>query len=186
MNKLFLTLVLLYSIAGFAQDKITPVIQKGSRLNYTLLTRGQAIPFTAVIDSMGADYVRIGWSIEGMGSGGWVMKRKSLETARNGYWSQPTAGTDEELGEEAAVLLISKQQWNSLQQDKKFVYNDATFTAKAEQTGLKIGGKIIDAILVEGPGGNTRLWILNNPTFPALVKVEGNPHGVDLDLNTIE
>lgn len=186
MKKMLLALCLLCSAASFAQDKVSPVIKKGSRLGYTLLTSGQTIPFTAVIDSLGSDYVRIGWTIEGMGSGGWVMKKRSLETAKNGYWTQPTAGTDEELDEETAVLMISRQQWNSLQQDKKFVYNDAVFTAKTEQTGLKVAGKNIDVILVEGPGGSTRLWILNNPAFPVLLKVEGNPHGVDLELNTIE
>lgn len=186
MKKMLLALCLVYSAGLFAQDKLNPVIKKGSRFHYTLLTSGQTIPFTAVIDSLGSEYVKIGWTIEGMGTGGWVMKKKSLETAKNGYWSQPTAGTDEELSEETAVLLISKQQWNSLQQDKKFVYNDATFTVKADQSDLKIGGKNIDVILVEAPGGSTRLWILNNPQFPVLVKVEGNPHGVDLELNTVE
>ncbi|WP_276479522.1 hypothetical protein [Paraflavitalea pollutisoli] len=186
MKKMLLAFCVLSSACLFAQDKVNPVIKKGARLSYTLLTSGQNIPFTAVIDSLSSEYVRIGWTIEGMGTGGWVMKKKSLESAKNGYWTQPTAGTDEELGEETAVLLISKQQWNMLQQDKKFFYNDATFTVKADQPGLKVGGKNIDAILVEGPGGSTRLWILNNPAFPALVKVEGNPHGVDLELNTID
>ncbi|WP_315819062.1 hypothetical protein [Paraflavitalea speifideaquila] len=115
------------------------------------------------------------------------MKKKSLENAKNGYWSQPTAGTDEELGDETTVLILSKAQWNGLQQDKKFVYNDQTFTVKqGDQAGLKVGGKTIDAIAVEGPNGSTRLWILNNAGFPALIKVEGNSHGVDLELTNIE
>lgn len=186
MKKLLFALCLFCASAAFAQDKQNPAIRKGSRLNYSLFTGGQTIPFTAVIDSLGPEYVRIGWSIDGIGTGAWVMKKRSLETAKNGYWSQPTAGIDEELGEETAVLLLSKQQWNNLQQEKKFIYNDVTFTVKAEQTGLKVGGRAIDAILVEGPGGTTRLWVLNNAAFPALVKVEGNPHGIDLELTTIE
>lgn len=187
MKKVLFALSLMSALATVAQDKVTPVVKKGSKFTYTLYTGGNSIPFTAVVDSLGAEYVKIAWNIEGMGTGGWVMKKKSLETATHGYWSQPTAGTDEDLGDETTVLMLSKAQWNGLQQDKKFVYNDQTFTVKqGEQTGLKAGGKTLDAIQVEGPGGTTRLWILNNAAFPALLKVEGNSHGVDLELNNIE
>lgn len=187
MKKVLFALFLMSAFATVAQDKVTPVVKKGSKFTYTLYTGGNSIPFTAVVDSLGAEYVKIAWNIEGMGTGGWVMKKKSLETATHGYWSQPTAGTDEDLGDETTVLMLSKAQWISLQQDKKFVYNDQTFTLKqGEQTGLKASGKTLDAIQVEGPGGTTRLWILNNAAFPALLKVEGNSHGVDLELNNIE
>lgn len=187
MKKLVFALCLLSSLCTQAQEKLNPGIKKGSKFSYTLYTGGQTIPFTALLDSVGSDYVRIAWTIEGMGSGGWVMKKKSLESATRGYWNQPTTGTDEELSDETTVLILSKAQWNGLQQEKKFAYNDATFTVKAgAPAALKIGDKTYDAIQVEGPGGSTRLWILNNPAFPALLKVEGNPHGVDLEINTIE
>ncbi len=187
MKKILFALCLMSALASLAQDKTVPVVKKGSKFTYTLFTGGQTIPFTAVVDSLGSEYAKIAWNIEGIGTGGWVMKKKSLESASRGYWSQPVAGTDEELSEESTVLLISKAQWNGLQQDKKFVYNDQTFTVKqGDQPGLNVGGKTYDAILVEGTGGTTRLWILNNPAFPALLKVEGNSHGVDLELNNIE
>jgi hypothetical protein len=187
MKKVLFALFLMSALTTVAQDKVNPGVKKGTKFTYTLFTGGNSIPFTAVVDSLGTEYVKIAWNIEGMGTGGWVMKKKSLETATHGYWSQPTAGTDEDLGDETTVLMLSKAQWNSLQQDKKFVYNDQTFTVKqGEQTGLKVGGKTLDAIQVEGPGGTTRLWILNNAAFPALLKVEGNSHGVDLELNNIE
>lgn len=187
MKKLLFALCLMSAVAAFAQEKANPTIKKGSKFSYTLYTGGQTIPFTAVVDSLGTEYVKIAWNIQGMGTGGWVMKKKSLESAVQGYWNQPTPGTDEELADESVVLIISKAQWNSLQQDKKFVYNDQTFTVKqGDQAGLKAGDKTLDAILVEGPGGTTRLWVLNNPAFPALLKVEGNAHGVDLELINIE
>lgn len=186
MKKILFALCLMSALASLAQDKTIPVVKKGSKFTYTLFTGGQTIPFTAVVDSLGSEYMKIAWNIEGMGTGGWVMKKKSLESASRGYWSQPVAGTDEEIADEHAVMIISKAQWNTLQQDKKFVYNDATFTVKEGSGGLKAGDKTFDVVLVEGPGGNTRLWILNNPAFPALLKVEGNPHGVDMEVLTIE
>lgn len=187
MKKLLFVLCLMNAAAAVAQEKVNPVIQKGSKFSYTLYTNGQAIPFSAMVDSLSNDYVKIGWNIEGMGTGGWVMKKQSLENATHGYWNQPTPATDEVLADDITVLILSKAQWAALQQDKKFVYNDLTFTVKAgEQTGLKAGGKTFDAILAEGNEGKTRLWILNNPAFPALMKVEGNGHGVDLELSNIE
>lgn len=187
MKKLLFVLCLISAVSAVAQDKVNPVVKKGTKFTYTLYTGGNTIPFTALVDSLSAEYVKIGWNIEGMGTGGWVMKKKSLESATRGYWNQPTAGTDEELADEMSVLIISKAQWNSIQQDKKFVYNDQTFTVKqGEQAGFKSGDKTIDAILLEGPGGNSRIWILNNSAFPVLVKLEGNPHGVDLELTGIQ
>jgi hypothetical protein len=175
------------SVAVFAQEKFNPLVKKGSKFSYTLITGGQTIPFTASVDSLASEYVKIGWNIEGMGTGGWVMKKKSLESASQGYWNQPVAGTDEELPDDMTVLIISNAQWKGIQQDKKFVYNEQIFTVKeGDQAALKAGGKLIDAILLEGPGGSTRIWILNNPNFPALVKMEGNTHGVDLELTGIE
>lgn len=187
MKKILFALLLMSAASGLAQDKINPVIKKGARINYTLYTSGQTIPFIALVDSLGSEYVKIAWNIEGIGDGAWVMKKKSLENAYRGYWNQPIAGSNEELPDEMTVLILSKSQWNSLQQDKKFVYNDNTYTLKqGDQPGLKAGGKTYDALLVEGNGGATRLWILNNAVFPVLLKVEGNAHGVDLELNSID
>jgi hypothetical protein len=187
MRVLLFALLLTCSFAGMAQDKFNPTIKKGSKLSYALFTGGQTIPFSASIDSLGKEYVKIGWNIEGIGTGGWIMKKKSLESANKGYWSQPSPGSDEELGDDMTVMVLSKAQWDGLQQNKKFDYNEASFTVKADGgTPLKIGGKIVDAIQVETAGGNTKLWVLNNPDFPALLKVEGNSHGVDLEISNIE
>ena len=187
MRKILFALLLTSSFAGLAQDKLNPPIKKGSKFSYALFTGGQTIPFSASIDSLGKEYVKIGWNIDGIGTGGWVMKKKSLETASKGYWNQPNPDSDEVLADDMTVMILSKAQWNSLQQNKKFDYNESSFALKADgATPLKVNGKTVDAIQVETAGGNTKLWVLNNPDFPVLLKVEGNSHGVDLEVSNIE
>lgn len=187
MKKLLFALLLISSFAGLAQDKFSPPIRKGSKLSYTLFTNGNTIPFSALIDSLGKEYVKLKWNIEGIGTGTWVMKKKSLESATHGYWNQPNPDSEEVLDDDMTVIVLSQAQWNSLQQDKKVTYNDAAFTVKqGDAIPVRLNGKTVDAIQLDGPGSNVHLWILNNPDFPALLKVEGNPHGVDLEVTNIE
>lgn len=187
MRILLFALLLISSFAGLAQDKFNPPVKKGTKLSYTLFTNGQSIPFSASVDSLGKEYVKLHWTIEGVGTGNWVMKKKSLESATHGYWNQPTPDSDEELSDDMTVMILSRAQWNGLQQDKKLTYNDAPFTVKqGDSIPIRLNGNTVDAIQLDGPGGNVHLWVLNNPDFPALLKVEGNPHGVDLEVSNIE
>jgi hypothetical protein len=130
----------------------------------------------------------VGWTVEGYGSGTWVMKSKSLESGTKGYWDQPLVGQQVDLPDDQTVLLFSKAQWDMLQKDKKVIFDQQTFTVKtpSEQQQLKISGKPVDAFYLENPNGATRIWILNNATSPVLLKIEGNTLGADLTLNSVE
>src|SRR5262245_7512707 len=89
-----------------AQDKLSPTIKKGTRLGYIAHTGdGQDIPFSISFDSATTDFVKLGWVIEGLGSGGWIMKKNSLDNALLGFWDQPQAGTDVDLPDDRLVLL---------------------------------------------------------------------------------
>jgi hypothetical protein len=187
MKKLLFALLLTSSFAGLAQDKFNPPVKKGTKLTYTIFTNGNSLPFSASVDSLGKEYVKLVWTIEGIGTGRWIMKKKSLESATHGYWNQPTPDIDEDLSDDMTVLILSKAQWTGLQQDKKLTYNDAPFTVKqGDAIPIRLNGKTVDAIQLDGPGSTVHLWVLNNPDFPALLKVEGNPHGVDLEISNIE
>ncbi len=59
------------------------------------------------------------------------MKKKSLESATHGYLEPASRrALMRTWRDETTVLLLSKAQWNGLQQDKKFVYNDQTLTGE--------------------------------------------------------
>ena len=187
MKKIFSTLFVLASVSTFAQDRLVPVIKQGSKLAYVLHVNGQDLDFFVSIDSASPDYLKLGWEISGLGSGGWIMKKNSLAKATNAFWDDPAAGLDAELPDDQTVLTLSKLQWDAIQKEKKAILDGQPYVVKApsEQQLLKLGGKTLDAILLESESGTTRFWILNNPSFPFVVKIEGNPKNVDLDLQSI-
>lgn len=181
--------ILLVSLCSMAQEKYAPVIKQGTKLNYFALANGQSIPFAATFDSVAADYVRLGWNIEGLGTGTWIMKKASLDGATNGHWGQPAPSVEDVLPDNESVLIFSKAQWQSLQKDQKFDFDSQTFTVKQANASqqLKIKGKLVDAIFLENASATTHMWVLNNSTYPILLKIEGNTGGhVDLELLSIE
>jgi hypothetical protein len=188
MKKIMLGLCLFAALSSMAQEKYVPAIKQGSKLNYSAAMNGQTFPCTFSLDSVSANYVKVGWNVEGFGSGTWIMKSKSLETGVRGYWSQPTPGTQEDMADDQTVILFSKAQWDMLQKEKKLNFDQQTFTVKtpSEQQQIKLSGKPVDAFLLENPNASTRIWILNNAAFPVLLKIEGNSLGADLAINSVE
>lgn len=188
MKKILLALCLFVAVTTFAQDKYMPVIKQGTKLSYSAMYNGQTFPCTFSIDSVATGYVKVGWTVEGFGSGTWVMKSKSLESGSRGYWDQPSPGTQQDMTDDQTVLLFSKAQWDMLQKEKKVNFDQQTFTVKtpAEQQQLKISGKPVDAYYLESANGATRIWILNNAASPVLLKIEGNTLGADLTINSVE
>ena len=188
MKKITLALCLLVAVSSWAQEKFTPAIKQGTKLNYSAFVNGQTFPCTFSIDSVDTGYLKVGWAVEGYGSGAWIMKNKSLESAIKGFWGDPSPGTQEEVPDDKSILVFSKAQWEMLQKDNKLNFDQQTFTVKtpSEQQQLKLAGKPVDAFLLENPNGTTRIWILNNAAFPVLLKIEGNTLGADLTINSVE
>jgi hypothetical protein len=188
MRKLFIVLAILTSAVVQAQDKFNPEIKQGSKLTYMVNINGQDIPLTISYDSIATDYLKMGWTIQDMGSGAWITKKNSIENGSRGWWDEPAPGMDTELSDDQTILMLSRSQWKSLQDEKKFDYDMQTFSpmTATEQQFLKIDNKVVDALLVQGQNGSTRLWVLNNPSLPIILKIEGNTMGPDLGLHSIE
>jgi len=187
MKNIFLAVSALVSLSAVSQDKLNPAVKQGTKFTYVIHTGGQDYNFSASLDSVSANYVKMGWNIEGMGSGGWIMKKNSLEKATHGFWDQPTAGSDVDLSDDQAVLMLSKAQWQSLQKEKKITLDDQSFVVKTptDQQLQKLNGKVLDVVLLEAANGY-RIWVLNNASFPMISKIEGNPRDIDLDLQSID
>jgi hypothetical protein len=188
MKSIFFGFSLFVAASSFGQDKYSPAIKQGTKLNFSAVVNGQTFPCVFSLDSLTAAYVKVGWSVEGFGSGGWVMKSKSIESGTRGFWSQPQPGTVEDLADDQMAIMFSKAQWEMLQKDKKINFDQQTYTVKTptEQQQLKISGKTVDAYYLESSNGSTHIWILNNATTPLLLKIEGNTLGADLTVNSVE
>jgi hypothetical protein len=187
MGKIIYCLCLLIATAGFAQDKYAPVIKQGTVLHYTVYAEGQNISSTFSFDSVTSNCIKVGWNIDGLGTGSWLMKNKSLDNGTRGFWSQPTPGL-QELGDDQTVLVFSHAQWASLQKDQKINFDGQTYTVKkpTDQQVFKLSDKPVDAFYLENQNGNSRIWVLNNASFPILLKMEGNTVGPDIAINSVE
>jgi hypothetical protein len=188
MKKIFTATFIFLALYTQAQEKYNPSIKQGTKLSYLIFVNGQTVTSNFSFDSIANDYMRFGWAIDQLGTGSWIMKSKSIDAATKGYWDQPVPGVQQDLPDDQSVLLFSKAQWASLQKDKKISFDGQTYTLKepTEQQQLKLPGKTVDALMLENENGKSRIWILNNPTFPILLKIEGNTLGVDLTVNSIE
>jgi hypothetical protein len=188
MKKITIALCLLVTFSSQAQDKFNPSIKQGTKLNYSAFVNGQPFTCNFSFDSVNTGYLKVGWSVDGYGSGAWIMKNKSLESATKGYWGQPSPGASEEVPDDKSILVFSKAQWDMLQKENKLNFDQQTFTVKtpSEQQQLKLAGKLVDAFFLENPNGTTRIWILNNAAFPVMLKIEGNTLGADLTVNSVE
>ena len=49
-----------------------------------------------------------------------------------------------------------------------------------------LGGQPVDVLHVVAQNETTQLWILNNPDFPFVCQIKGNPLGIDIKLNSIK
>ena len=188
MSRILLVLSFAFSIAANAQQAGIPSIQKGTKLNYIVYANGEEVPLTVTMDSIATDFVKLGWSIAGYGSGGWIMKKPSLDKGNRNAWEQPGLGMDTELPDDQVVLLLSRATWTSLQADKKAEIDQQVFSVPAPAAGQEfvLEGKPVDALFIQNQTSGSKMWFLKQPDLPVLLKIQGNTVGYDLELRSIE
>ncbi|RYY31112.1 MAG: hypothetical protein EOO04_02500 [Chitinophagaceae bacterium] len=187
MRTLFFGLCLFISGSLFSQQKFLPTVKSGTKMQYMANVDGQDVPVGFSIDSATADFLKIGWSVEGYGDGTWVMNKKSLESATSSSGENPQPGVEVVLPDDQLMLVLSRQQWKALQDSKKMVHNGTNYVLvpSSSQNELKLGDKSVDVLYVESDNKSSKIWILNNPFLPVMLKVVGNPNGPDLNVLSI-
>jgi hypothetical protein len=187
MKSLLFSLAFSFSLAGFSQDKPLSTFTQGAKMQFTGQVNSREIKILITLDSVSSDFTKIGWNVEGYGAGSWIMKKNSLENSKRGVSGNPEPGVDQVLPDEESAFLLSKAQWTSIQNEKKVSHDGVNYTVvtPTENQLFKLGDKGVDAVLLESENKSTRMWIANNPVLPIIMKVEGNPTGVDLTLQSI-
>ena len=189
MKRSILTGFLLSVIAHMqAQSQVQIPLKQRLQLEYTIFPMGQIFPCTFTIDTTAEGSMVIAWVNE-LGRGGRIiMTRTALDTGSIGYWGPPAYGEDIVLDDNQTVLLLSKKQWAELQRYGRVNYDGLFYTQKAAsgENQVMIDDKPADAILLQSESSEARIWILNNPALPLLLKVENNPVGVDLKIERVK
>ncbi len=180
-----LSFLLLFSAVSYSQSATE--IRQGTTLLYIVYTDGDELSLSLVVDSVSASYLRFAWTIDGYGSGKWIMTKNSLENATRGYWEEPMAGTEQQLGDDHNVLLFSKAQMNSVKSNKSVTYEGEAYTVKPVPADQKfeLERTEINTLYMENANGSAKIWVLDNADFPAIVKFIGNPTGIDIQLASI-
>ena len=182
VSSLFMTSLL------FAQEKVLPEIKKGVTLSYQVSVNGQVLPIQMKVDSVSADYTRFGWSMQDGAAGNVINTKSSLDNAVHGYWGELHAGEDQTMPADQSILILSKGLWSAIQKDKKFRFDDQDYVVKEQPADgiFTLKDKPVNVVYAESSNGATKVWFLNNASIPLLLKIKGNPMGIDVSLLSID
>ncbi len=175
-------------IAGTACAQTSqPVFKTGTKFDYALDFNGQSFEYDLTLKSMTSPLV-LEWTVPTYGTGTYQISQKGLQSGTMLNFDQVAPNTDTQLKDNETVILISKDSFAGLLRSGSFTYTGATFSKKPEVTPLliQVKGKPLDLIHVATPDGLTELWILNNPDFPLIARIKGNPQNVNYTLTNIE
>lgn len=181
-----LVLALIWGNVILAQ-KFVPKIGVGSALNYNVIAvnSGQQIPLTLNIISMN-DPMKIKWNLPGLGTGSFLIPVKALESGTKMRLEEPSADQDTKFKDDETLMFISKSALADLVKNQTFSINKVKFTVTPSTAPYQINSKDADVFHAVSANGKAEIWILNNPDFPMICKLTGNPGGIDFDLKTIK
>lgn len=191
MKSFILILLTSFSVAAFAQQTVpqrySPQFTVGTKINYALDFNGQAVQYGLTIKSM-ADPIVIEWNVPSYGTGTYQLTQKGLKSGNTINFDQVQPGSVTQLKDNESVVVISKDAFASLQKNGSFTVMGLIFSVKSEVKPLSIliKGKPLDLIHVVSGDGAVQVWILNNPDFPLLAQIQGNPLNINYTLQNIE
>jgi hypothetical protein len=182
---IYCALLLIISFGVKAQEQLN--IKQQTVLQYTISVNGQSFPMFFNIDSLSENNVTLSWSFENGRSGKFIMTKASIDSASFAYFNRPNDGEELVLPGTHGLLSFSKKLYGDLQKNKKATFDNAVITVQPSLPGntFKLNGKTIDALYAESESG-AKIWILNNASYPLILKMENNPNGVDAELTMIQ
>ncbi|RKR81936.1 hypothetical protein BDD43_2098 [Mucilaginibacter gracilis] len=155
----------------------------GTILNFNIeaVNMGQQVPLTLTSVSLN-DPMKFKWVVAGLGNGSFLIPVKALESGTKMTIKVPESDRATIYKDDETILFISKAALADLVKDQSFTMNKTKFTVKPLDTPYLINNKEADVIYATTDNGKVEVWILNNPNFPLLCKMKGNPAGIDFNL----
>ncbi len=179
-------LVLCLNVTAFAQ-KYIPQIKAGTVLNFNAYSRafGQDVPLQLTIISVTAP-VQLKFNVPQLGTGTFEISTKAMESGKKMAFKEPEMDGITKLKDDETLAVLSKNTFTNLTTNKTFELNGQTFKVTDDTAPYKINDKEADVFYAVTANGKTKLWILNNPDFPLICKLEGGPQGIDLSLKSLQ
>jgi len=181
--------MLLFAVMTFAASaqKIVPVIKMGTSINYTFNLHGQSSGFELTVKNL-TDTVALNWRIRGLAGGTYIITPPAFKGADKLNFAQPIPNVKVVLPIDQTFCMISKNAFNDLVKNHHYRYDNTTYDLKDDvsQNPVMLGDGQLDVLHVVAQDETTEIWILNNPDFPLICKIKGNPLGIDITLNSIK
>ena len=183
---LILSVSVLLSYSAWAQ-KYVPQVKTGTVLNYTAYARAfdKTLPAVLTITEINAP-LRIKWLINGLGTGTYEISAKAIQSGTKMALREPGFEDVIKLKDSETLAFLSKDTFAALTGNKAFELNGQKFTVTEGAASYTIDGKEADTFYAVTANGKTKIWVLNNPDFPLICKIEGAPQGIDLALNSVQ
>jgi hypothetical protein len=185
MQRLIIGLLCLVCVTTVvAQDVKQKEIKLGTIVRLDVYTQGQYYPLSVTVSSIASDELILSYEfIEGI-TGKFINGKGNLEKGLRFNWDQPVAGEERKVPDQQTLLMFSRTAVKDLKTNKKCSFNDQAIILKDLPAGqeLSASGTQIDVIYAESEDGNTKYWILNNDAYPVLLKLSGNPGGIDIEV----
>ena len=146
---------------------------------------GSHATVTLIITSLG-DPIKIKWGIAFVGGGSFEMSAKAMQSATKLIAEEPESDEVTKIDDDKTLVVLSKETFSSLINNKTFKLNGYTFNVTADTVPFKINDKDADVFHAVSTRGHRELWILNNPNFPLICKAQSVTGGIDFSLTAIQ
>jgi len=163
----------------------TPVIKNNTELSYKCNLNGQTRFLNLGIKII-SDTLEINWSLRKK-NGVYLILPKALEDANKLSFKQGRLFGTEVLKPAETFFMISRKAYSGLLENKKFEYNNTIYFLDdtSNENVIKVEGKEFDTWHVIAQVDETEFWILKDPDYPFIIRIEKNPLGINGILNRI-
>lgn len=187
MKKTCFLLLFIFLYYSASAQKYLPTIKEGTVMNYNVKSRatGQPAGISLTIVSFTSP-VKIKWDIPFVGNGFFEMSAKSLQSATKTLAEEPQPDEVTTMKDDETLLILSKDTYNSMVNNRKFLLNGYTFVVQTDTAAFKINKKDADVFYAVSTKGNRKIWVLNNPNFPLICKAVKVTNLIDFELTAIK
>jgi len=186
VKKVYAFALLIFICYNASAQKYVPHIKEGTILNYNVKARatGQPAGISLTIISL-APPVKIKWAIPFVGTGFFEMSAKSIQSATKTLAEEPAPDEVTTMKDDETLLLLSKDTYNSMINNKSFQLNGYTFNVQTDTAAFQINKKDADVFYAVSTKGNRRIWVLNDPDFPLICRSKRVTDLIDFELTAI-
>ena len=187
VKKIYSIILLALICYTASAQKYVPHIKEGTVMNYNAHSRatGQPAGITLTIISL-TPPVKIKWEIPFVGTGFFEMSAKSIQSATKTLAEEPVPDETTTMKDNEALLILSKDTYNSMVTNKSFQLNGYTFNVQTDTAAFKINKQDADVFYAVSTKGNRKIWVLNNPDFPLICKSVKVTDYIDFEVTAIK